>query len=463
MLYEMAKKQNTIICLGTGSGKTFIAIMLMKELAYQVRPPFDKGGKRTIMLVPIVVLVKQQADVIREQTDLTVGTYTGSMAVDKWTAEEWEREFVKNQVLVMTPDIFLKHNHLPLGKVNLLIFDEAHHATKNHPYNQIMDLFDVCPDPPRILGLSASLIDSKAKVTSVERSVRHLEKNLKCRLITAGDIKSVNKYGAQPSEQISYFTPSSISYFTPSSISCFTPSSILGTMQGTVESVKCEMKGILTFISDCDISGEEKRCLIIGRNAISALSDSIDNMGLWTARECASMCSRELAEVIAMRRFSNRNVALVLSCVKTLMDFTVTQVSKHLDAKDAETLMDSTVTQVSKHLDAKDAETLTDSTVTQVSKHLDAKDAETLMDSTVTQESKHLHTETLTDDKKTLMDSTVTQESKHLDAKTPLDRIIGLSCPKLQLLLKTLKSFPSRRGKWESEESVWYSFRSEKS
>lgn len=45
-LLDIALRQNTIVCLGTGTGKTFIAVMLIKELAHEVR-----GPKHTIYLV----------------------------------------------------------------------------------------------------------------------------------------------------------------------------------------------------------------------------------------------------------------------------------------------------------------------------------------------------------------------------------------------------------------------------
>ncbi|KAH6926735.1 hypothetical protein HPB50_021254 [Hyalomma asiaticum] len=49
-LLDTAKQQNSIVFLS--SGKTFMVVMLVKELAYQVRPSFDDGGKRVLILVP---------------------------------------------------------------------------------------------------------------------------------------------------------------------------------------------------------------------------------------------------------------------------------------------------------------------------------------------------------------------------------------------------------------------------
>ena len=50
-LLERAKERNTIVCLGTGTGKTFISVMLIKEMGHQVRKAFQKRGKRTFFLV----------------------------------------------------------------------------------------------------------------------------------------------------------------------------------------------------------------------------------------------------------------------------------------------------------------------------------------------------------------------------------------------------------------------------
>lgn len=50
-LLDAALQRNTIVCLGTGTGKTFVAVMLIKELAHQVRHTETGGKKCTVFLV----------------------------------------------------------------------------------------------------------------------------------------------------------------------------------------------------------------------------------------------------------------------------------------------------------------------------------------------------------------------------------------------------------------------------
>ena len=74
--------------------------------------------------------------------------------------------------MVSTPQVLLdalRHGYIHLGKhIGLMVFDEAHHATDNHPYNSIMKefYFDLPSRQyaagnmfrPMVLGLTASPI-----------------------------------------------------------------------------------------------------------------------------------------------------------------------------------------------------------------------------------------------------------------------------------------------------------------
>ncbi|GFV60263.1 endoribonuclease Dcr-1 [Trichonephila clavipes] len=208
-LLDTARKKNTIVCLGTGTGKTFVAVMLIKEFSHQVRETPTNGGKRTVLLVPTIPLVLQQAKVIMDCTDLSVGEYFGSES-ERWSKENWLKEAEKNQVFVMTADIFkmvLHHGFLPLSLFNLIIFDECHRAVKNHPYCEIMRCFDVCSleNQPHILGLSASLINNKCQPMRIEKEIRHLENILKSSVETASDLTALSKYGSKPKEFIAVY------------------------------------------------------------------------------------------------------------------------------------------------------------------------------------------------------------------------------------------------------------------
>jgi endoribonuclease Dicer len=104
------------------------------------------------------------------------------------------------QILVMTCQIFLNmllHGYVQLSEVNLLIFDECHHAVNDQPMRQIMQQFDNCPRElqPRILGLTATLLNSNCKAERVEEEVCSLAKTFLSKVATCDDADLVERYG----------------------------------------------------------------------------------------------------------------------------------------------------------------------------------------------------------------------------------------------------------------------------
>ena len=126
-------------------------------------------------VAPTVALVEQQRDVIATQIPVAVGLVSGTSDPHQWKDPSlWRKILDSHRVMVTTPQVLLdalRHGYIDLGAdISLLIFDEVHHAGKNHPYNAIMqEFYHVLPPRdspvagegrvrPMVLGLTASPI-----------------------------------------------------------------------------------------------------------------------------------------------------------------------------------------------------------------------------------------------------------------------------------------------------------------
>ncbi|XP_036140493.1 endoribonuclease Dicer isoform X2 [Monomorium pharaonis] len=206
-LYERAVQSNTILYLPTGAGKTYIAVMLLKHLSGNIRKPYQEGGKRSIFIVNTVPLVTQQADYISRHTGLSCKGYSGDMKVDFWQESQWLTEIEEHQVLVMTAQIFLNlliHGYMKLNRVNLIIFDECHRAVSDHPMRQIMQQFENCSkeDYPRVLAMSATLLNANVKVYKIESTIRSLEITFHAKIATVESTDSIQGCCTNPKETI---------------------------------------------------------------------------------------------------------------------------------------------------------------------------------------------------------------------------------------------------------------------
>ncbi|CAG8442886.1 9275_t:CDS:2 [Ambispora leptoticha] len=211
-LWEKAKKDNVIAVLETGSGKTFIAVLLIKEVVAEERMlrRLRRETKLTFFLVNLVPLVFQQSKVIESNCDLRIKPLCGEMGVDLWSEKEWRNYFEQYDVLVMTAQIFLnilRHGFISINRVNLLIFDECHHAAKKHPYNLIMrEFFDRCPekDRPKIFGMTASPVKTRSGINAAS----NLENNLHSKVFTASNTDELRRFVNRPQEvSIQYERP----------------------------------------------------------------------------------------------------------------------------------------------------------------------------------------------------------------------------------------------------------------
>lgn len=102
----------------------------------------------------------------------------------------------------------LNHGFVSLAQINLIIFDECHHAVGDHPMRRIMKQFEACPkaDQPRVLGTTATLLNSNVKTPKVLTNVRELEITFHAKVVTVQTETPVEEYG-KPRECLVEYEP----------------------------------------------------------------------------------------------------------------------------------------------------------------------------------------------------------------------------------------------------------------
>ncbi|KAJ3612774.1 hypothetical protein NHX12_019032 [Muraenolepis orangiensis] len=298
-LLEAALEHNTIVCLNTGSGKTFIAVLLTKELSHQIRGDFRENAKKTVFLVNTASSVVQQAAAVRTHSDLVVGEYTSQGDVSPRTHQQWSQEIMEKQVLVMTCHIFLhvlKSGILPLSKINLVVFDECHLAITDHPYQEIMKLFEGCPAGPRVLGLTASILNGKCDPSELERKILNLEHVLRSNAETATDLVVLDRYASQPREVILDCGP----YLDKSGLSA---------------RLQSELDEALHFLNDCNIPStrEDRDPTFISKQILADCLAVLLVLGPWCADKAAGIMVRELQKHVKHEQEEPRRSLLLLT------------------------------------------------------------------------------------------------------------------------------------------------------
>ncbi|XP_074960503.1 Fanconi anemia group M protein [Phalacrocorax aristotelis] len=142
---------NTLVCLPTGLGKTFVAAVVM----YNFYRWFPSG--KVLFLAPTKPLVAQQMEACarvmgipaRHMAEMTGGTQALSRR------ELWSTK----RVFFLTPQIMvndLSRGTCPAVEIKCLVIDEAHKALGNHAYCQVVRELSKYTSQFRILALSAT-------------------------------------------------------------------------------------------------------------------------------------------------------------------------------------------------------------------------------------------------------------------------------------------------------------------
>ncbi|KAI2675933.1 hypothetical protein CBS147355_6114 [Penicillium roqueforti] len=124
-------QQNIIVSMGTGTGKTLIAVLRIRE-ALNMNP-----DKLVWFLCPTIALCEQQVDVLRSHLPHSrPRSFTGKDQVDHWGEKSvWDAALFGVRVAVSTHQVLLDaltHGFTRIDQFSLLVFDEGLSASPAH-------------------------------------------------------------------------------------------------------------------------------------------------------------------------------------------------------------------------------------------------------------------------------------------------------------------------------------------
>ena len=158
-----ALSSSCLMVMPTGFGKTAVEWMVMAEF-------LRLYDKKIILIAPTTGLVAQHQRMAREMVNIdteTILRYTGETPPEK-RSEIWN----KGRILMATPQVIRNdatNRRISLDDVSLIIFDEAHHATGNHAYAQVGDLYLNQNQTGFTLAATASPGSNKAAILEVAK------------------------------------------------------------------------------------------------------------------------------------------------------------------------------------------------------------------------------------------------------------------------------------------------------
>ena len=136
---------NAVVVLPTGAGKTRIAAEVMARI-----------GGRAVMFAPTVELVAQhQRELARWAPSLSrIEALSGGRTLPT-------HDVPPVNAIVATPAVFLRalqegHALAQWTRFSVVVFDEVHHCTGEHPYHVLAKSLRASGCSPRVLALSAS-------------------------------------------------------------------------------------------------------------------------------------------------------------------------------------------------------------------------------------------------------------------------------------------------------------------
>lgn len=170
---ESSDKQNTLIVLPTGLGKTIISLILIAKKLKNIKPE-----EKILFLAPTKPLVMQHSQFIKKNLKIeneSIVIFTGEISPNERN-KLWNR----SKIIISTPQVIendLLSNKINLHDVSLVIFDEAHHAIGKYSYVFISEMYQKFSEKSHVLGMTASPGKDISKIMEICKNlnINHIE------------------------------------------------------------------------------------------------------------------------------------------------------------------------------------------------------------------------------------------------------------------------------------------------
>ena len=156
-----AIKENTLVVLPTGMGKTIIALLIIAE-------KLKEENNKILFLAPTKPLVLQHAEFLRKFLTINKDSavvFTGEISPDK-RQNLWKN----SRIIVSTPQVIendLLSKRIDLKEISFIIFDECHHAVGEYAYVFVSEMYQKQREDGLTLGITASPGNDILKILEV--------------------------------------------------------------------------------------------------------------------------------------------------------------------------------------------------------------------------------------------------------------------------------------------------------
>jgi len=159
---EQVLRENSLVVLPTGLGKTAVALMVIAQRI--------TGDRKCVLVAPTKPLCDQHFSYFSTHLPYTVvRILTGELP-----AHERLKEWNDAQVVIATPQTLendIRNNVYDFRQASVLVVDEAHRAVGGYAYTYLAAAFQSTSEDPLILGMTASPGGNEEKIAGIRQAL----------------------------------------------------------------------------------------------------------------------------------------------------------------------------------------------------------------------------------------------------------------------------------------------------